>query len=64
MPRLEPVMTATLPVRSNGVFFIFCLAPELVHHPGRDEVANPESMAPPCKLQDGFRVRSLRDVPE
>ena len=22
MPRLEPVMTATLPVRSNGVFFI------------------------------------------
>jgi len=21
MPRLEPVMTATLPVRSNGVFF-------------------------------------------
>ena len=23
MPRLEPVMTATLPVRSNGVFFIF-----------------------------------------
>src|SRR3954452_11899862 len=27
MPRLEPVMTATLPVRSNGVFFIAdCLA--------------------------------------
>src|SRR3954462_3133769 len=23
MPRLEPVMTATLPLRSNGVFFIF-----------------------------------------
>src|SRR4051812_11642530 len=23
MPRLEPVTTATLPVRSNGVFFIF-----------------------------------------
>jgi hypothetical protein len=22
MPRLEPVTTATLPVRSNGVFFI------------------------------------------
>ena len=22
MPRLEPVMMATLPVRSNGVFFI------------------------------------------
>src|SRR5207302_6837318 len=22
MPRLEPVMTATFPVRSNGVFFI------------------------------------------
>src|SRR5487761_2604013 len=25
MPRLEPVMTATLPVRSNGVFFKVCL---------------------------------------
>jgi hypothetical protein len=33
MPRLEPVMTATLPVRSNGVFFIvvysFALSPSL-----------------------------------
>src|SRR6185295_19777641 len=24
MPRLEPVMTATFPVRSNGVFFTTC----------------------------------------
>src|SRR6478672_5744298 len=27
MPRLEPVMTATLPVRSNGVFFIVACFP-------------------------------------
>src|SRR5450755_1710567 len=27
MPRLEPVMTATLPVRSNGVDFIVLFAP-------------------------------------
>ena len=32
MPRLEPVTTATLPVRSNGVFFIvgFSLIPSFV----------------------------------
>src|SRR3954453_3125925 len=29
MPRLEPGMTATLPVRSNGVFFI-CFLPDFV----------------------------------
>src|SRR6185437_474174 len=28
MPRLEPVTTATVPVRSNGVFFIVILLPE------------------------------------
>src|ERR1700709_2481802 len=27
MPRLEPVMTATLPVRSNGGFFILLFTP-------------------------------------
>ena len=31
MPRLEPVTTATVPVRSNGVFFI-CWLPPLVLH--------------------------------
>ena len=30
MPRLEPVMTATLPVRSNGVFFIVRIPPWIV----------------------------------
>src|SRR5882757_1322298 len=28
MPRLEPVMTATWPVRSNGVFFIVVFPPQ------------------------------------
>jgi hypothetical protein len=28
MPRLEPVMTATWPDRSNGVFFIFFVLPD------------------------------------
>src|SRR5580704_14258821 len=34
MPRLEPVMTATFPVRSNGVFFIFCALPAFLVMPG------------------------------
>jgi len=31
--------------------------------PGRDEVANPESIPPPSKWSNGFRARALR-VPE
>src|ERR1700733_5533578 len=34
MPRLEPGMTATFPVRSNGVFFIFCALPVFLVMPG------------------------------
>ncbi len=30
MPRLEPVTTATLPVRSNGVFFIVVASAEAI----------------------------------
>ena len=48
MPRLEPVMTATLPVRSNGVFFI--VGSFLIRHSGAREVANPESIGPLCTL--------------
>jgi hypothetical protein len=44
MPRLEPVMTATWPERSNGVFFIVVVSAfSLVVIPGRCEASNPES---------------------
>src|SRR5438445_12556628 len=43
MPRLEPVTTATLPVRSNGVFFIV-VAPLIPFTPSlRAQRSNPES---------------------
>src|SRR6476646_4959268 len=56
MPRLEPVMTATFPVRSNGVFFIVIGSLLLPVIPWRDEDANPESIGRLFKLKDGFRA--------
>src|SRR5664279_543645 len=65
MPRLEPVTTATLPVRSNGVFFIFASLKLLFVIPGRDEVASPESILPATAFDNelqhggyGFRARA------
>src|ERR1700754_5165665 len=47
MPRLEPVMTATVPVRSNGGFLIV-VPPLAVSYlaviPARNEVGSPASM--------------------
>src|ERR1700704_2331501 len=45
MPRLEPVMMATFPVRSNGVFFIVVDSLNLARHSGmrrKAQTRNPE----------------------
>src|SRR5450432_546339 len=61
MPRLEPVMTATLPVRSNGVFFT--RNPFVI--PGWSEGPGPESRDSGLALRaprndDGGEAKSTR----
>src|ERR1700736_4593533 len=45
MPRLEPVMTATLPVRSNGVFFILVSSLNYLGVIARSEATKQSSLA-------------------
>src|ERR1700716_671077 len=63
MPRLEPVMTATLPVRSNGVFFtgVSFLATQrspdgAKRNPGAASPAFPDC----ASLHPGYKMPSLR----
>src|SRR3982074_400624 len=52
MPRLEPVTTATLPVRSNGVFFTFASLIFLGRHcEERKRRSNPHLL---CRPMDCF----------
>src|SRR5882724_9298109 len=63
MPRLEPVTTATLPVRSNGVD---CIVNSLLRHSGMRRLAQARNPYSLCWRMDaeheywgyGFRVRA------
>src|ERR1700737_1362009 len=57
MPRLEPVMTATLPVRSNGVFFILVSSAYLLLIPGCAARRRPGIHTPDRGY--GFRARDF-----
>src|SRR3954451_15066339 len=71
MPRLEPVTIATLPVRSNGVFFI--VVASLLQRPPslRAQRSNPESFrgesldcfVARAPRNDGGAIRSTRHHP-
>src|SRR5882724_8590673 len=57
MPRLEPVMTATFPVRSNGVFFIvvgsLTLAPSF-RGATKSRARNPSGRGASCEMDSGL----------
>src|SRR6478672_2794231 len=54
MPRLEPVMTATFPVRSNGVFFIVVsLTIAILVMPGLDPGIHLLRRTMDCRVKPG-----------
>src|SRR3981081_4816466 len=59
MPRLEPVTTATLPVRSNGVFFTFASLIFLGRHcEERKRRSHPHL---PCRPMDCFASLAMTE---
>jgi len=58
MPRLEPVMTATFPVRSNGVFFIVGCSLTLARHSGMRRKAQTRNLEVVGERFPGAQLRT------